>query len=286
MIAWTARPARVGRLALLYVALVALTLVMLIPLIWTVSASLSPIGQIGVWPPHLIPSPIMWTNYSDLFGLIPVGRYLLNTMVIVSAAEVGALVTCSFVAYGFARTTFPGRDALFLVLLSTMMMPFVVRLIPLYVLYRQIGWLSTYLPLTVPQLLGISAFNIFLLRQFFLGIPQELCDAARIDGCGDFRIWWRIVTPLAKPALAAVAVFSFQGAWDDFLAPIVFLGGNPDMYTLTIGLYMFRSTTTSGTPTTQYLMALSVLMIIPVLVIFALGQRYFIQGVALTGLKG
>lgn len=258
---------------------------MIIPLLWTVSTSLKGLPQIAVWPPEWIPNPILWRNYLEVFQVAPVGLWLRNSLVLVVANVIGSVVTCSFVAYGFARTRFPGRDLLFLLLLSTLMVPYVVRLIPLYIIYGQLGWLNTFLPVTIPNLLGRNPFFIFLLRQFFMGIPNELSDAARIDGCSDFGIWWRIVMPLSKPALAAITIFAFRDAWDNFLAPLVYLAGRPDLRPLAVGLYTLRGGG-GQLPDTHYMMALSVLMILPMLVLFASGQSYFIQGVTLTGLKG
>jgi ABC-type glycerol-3-phosphate transport system permease component len=209
----------------------------------------------------------------------------MNTMVLVAAAEVGALITCSFVAYGFARLDFPGREPLFLLLISTMLMPYIVRLVPLFVFYSEIGWLNTYLPIAVPDLLGRNAFYIFLLRQFFRAIPFELSDAARIDGANDFRIWWTIVLPTAKPVLATVAVFAFQSTWDDFLAQLIYMGGDPDLRTMAIGLYQLKNTP-GGDNLLPYLMAMSIVTMLPVLIIFAFGQRLLIQGVNTSGLKG
>jgi len=270
---------------LTYFILIAGSITALIPLGWSISTSLKTIDQLAVWPPQWIPNPVAWNNYIDVFQQIPVLQYFGNTMVIVTAWVVGGVVTCSFVAYGFARTQFKGRDTLFLILLSTLMMPYVVRLIPLFMIYKELGWINTFLPVTVPQLLGRNAFYIFLLRQFFIGLPHELTDAARIDGCSHFGIWWRIVLPLSKPALATVAVFAFQAAWDDFLAPLVYMGGNPDLRTLALGLFAFRAAP-GQVAMTHLLMAMSVMMIIPILLIFAFGQRYFIQGVTMSGLKG
>ncbi|MEZ4862105.1 MAG: carbohydrate ABC transporter permease [Caldilineaceae bacterium] len=269
----------------MHILLLAGSLMMLTPLAWTVSTSLKTMQQIGVWPPEWIPNPVMWQNYLAVFSAAPVGLWLRNSMVIVTANVLGSVVTCSFVAYGFARTDFPGRNALFILLLSTLMVPYVVRLIPLYMIYGQLGWLNTFLPVTVPNLLGRNPFFIFLLRQFFMGIPNELSDAARIDGCSDFGIWWRIVMPLSKPALAAITIFAFRDAWDNFLAPLVYLAGRPDLRPLAVGLYTLRGGA-GQLPDTHYMMALSTLMIIPMLLLFAGGQRYFIQGVTLTGLKG
>lgn len=271
--------------ALLHIMLLLGSVIMVIPLLWTLSTSLKGLPQIAVWPPEWLPDPVLWRNYIDVFTVAPVGLWLRNSLIIVAANVVGSVVTCSFVAYGFARTKFPGRDLLFILLLSTLMVPYVVRLIPLYIIYGQLGWLNTFLPVTVPNLLGRNPFFIFLLRQFFMGIPNELSDAARIDGCSDFGIWWRIVMPLSKPALAAVTIFAFRDAWDNFLAPLVYLAGRPDLRPLAVGLYTLRGGG-GQLPDTHYMMALSVLMILPMLVLFAGGQRYFIQGVTLTGLKG
>lgn len=278
-------PAQTVGYGLLYLLLIAGSIAMLVPLFWTLSTSLKTLPQINAWPPRFLPDPIAWGNYAEVFRIQPIGRYFANTMVLVIAAEIGSLITCAFVAYGFARTEFPGRDALFMLLLSTLIMPYIVRLIPLFVIYSKIGWLNTYLPLVVPDLLGRNAFYIFLLRQFFLGIPVELSDAARIDGANDFGIWWRIVMPLAKPALAAVAIFTFQGTWDEFLGPLIYMGGDPEMRTLAVGLYTLRNTP-GQLPMIHYLMAMSAMLILPVLLIFAFGQRYFIQGVTLSGIKG
>ena len=274
----------VGR-TLVYTVLIIGSLAALMPLGWAVSTSLKTIDQLSIWPPQWIPNPIAWGNYSQVFQTIPILTYFGNTMVIVTAWVLGGTITCSFVAYGFARTRFPGRDILFLVLLSTLMMPYIVRLIPLFMIYKEIGWINTFLPLTVPMLLGRNAFYIFLLRQFFIGLPNELSDAARIDGCSHFGIWWRIILPLSKPALATVAVFAFQASWDDFLAPMIYMGGNPQLRTLALGLFAVRAAP-GQVAMTHLLMAMSVMMIIPVLLIFAFGQRYFIQGVTLSGIKG
>jgi multiple sugar transport system permease protein len=276
---------RTARMGLTHLILIAGSIIMIVPLLWTVSTSLKTLQQIAVWPPEWIPNPVMWRNYIDVFDAAPVALWLRNSLVIVAADVIGSVVTCSFVAYGFARMRFPGREALFLLLLSTLMMPYIVRLIPLFVLYNQLGWINTFLPLVIPPLLGRNPFFIFLLRQFFMGIPEDLSDAARIDGCSEFGIWWRIVMPLSKPAIAAVTIFSFQQAWDNFLAPLVYMAGRPDLRPLSVGLYLLRGGG-GQLPDTHYMMVLSVLMIIPMLVIFAFGQRYFIQGVTLTGIKG
>jgi ABC-type glycerol-3-phosphate transport system permease component len=272
-------------MVVVYLLLLAGVAVTITPLLWTVSTSLKTVRQLGAWPPEWVPNPVAWSNYSEALTMLPFGRYFLNTMVLVAAAEIGALITCSFVAYGFARLDFPGREPLFLLLISTMLMPYIVRLVPLFVFYGEIGWLGTYLPLAVPDLLGRNAFYIFLLRQFFRGIPDDLSDAARIDGANDFRIWWSVVLPLSKPVLATVAIFAFQSTWDDFLGPLIYMGQNPDMRTLAVGLYQFRNSP-GGENLMPYLMAVSTVMMLPILFIFGFGQRYLVQGVTMSGLKG
>ena len=272
-------------MAAIYGILIAGAVVTVTPLVWTVSTSLKTVQQLSAWPPEWIPNPVAWSNYSEALTMLPFHRYFFNTMVLVAAAEFGALITCSFVAYGFARMEFVGREFLFLVMISTMLMPYIVRLVPLFVFYGEIGWLGTFLPLAVPDLLGRNAFFIFLLRQFFRSIPTELSDAARIDGANDFRIWWSIIMPLSKPVLATVGIFAFQGTWDEFLGPLVYMGGNPAMRTLAVGLYQFRNSPGSEN-LMPYLMAVSTVMIIPILLIFAFGQRYLVRGVTMSGLKG
>ncbi len=276
---------RLATKTLTHLILLAGSIVMIVPLVWTLSTSLKTLQQIAVWPPEWIPHPVMWGNYIAVFHAEPVALWLRNSLVIVAANVVGSVVVCSFVAYGFARLEFPGREPLFLLLLSTLMMPYIVRLIPLFVIYNQLGWINTFLPLVIPPLLARNPFFIFLLRQFFMGIPEDLSDAARIDGSGEFGIWWRIVMPLSKPALAAVTIFSFQQAWDNFVAPLVYMAGAPELRPLSVGLYLLRGGG-GQLPDTHYMMALSVMMMIPMLIIFALGQQYFIQGVTLSGLKG
>ena len=214
--------------------------------------------------------------------MIPFGLYVRNTSLITAASIVGALASSSIVAFGFARLRFPGRDALFLILLATIMIPSQVTLIPTYVMFRIVGWLDSYYPLIVPAFFGGGAFNIFLLRQFFMKLPLELDDAARIDGCSTFGIFRRILLPQSRPALGVIAIFLFMGNWNDFLAPLIYLN-SPDKYTLALGLNMFR-----GTQYTAWhlLMAASTMTAIPCMILYFLAQRYFIQGIVFTGIKG
>jgi len=251
------------------------------PFIWLVSTSLKALRQISVWPPVWIPNPIVWQNYPAVFGYAPFHLYLLNTLLIAAANVVGPLIAGSLAAYAFARLRAPGKNAIFLLLLSTMMVPGIVTLVPLYILFSKLDWVNTFYPLTVPVLLG-TPFYIFLLRQFFLTIPVELEEAATIDGSSRLGIWWRIMLPLSKPSLATVGVFGFLFAWNDFLGPLIYLN-DVDKYTLALGLQVFQKADGSEF---GLLMAASTMITLPVVVIFFLAQRQFIQGVALTGIKG
>jgi multiple sugar transport system permease protein len=269
----------VGR-TLIYLALLVGAVWFVTPLLWMATSSLKPKAEIFQYPPVLLPLPPRWSNYADLFTQWPFWTYLRNTLIITVPSVVGQVISSSLVAYGFARMRWPGRNVVFIVVLATLMLPFQVTMIPLYIIFRQLGWIGTFAPLIVPNCFA-SAFDIFLLRQFFLGIPRELTDAARIDGCGHPRIYWRIVLPLAKPALAAVALFEFLNNWNDFLGPLIFLQDN-SLYTLSLGLADFQS----RLPEPGLLMVASTLMVLPVIVVFFFTQRTFIQGVTLTGLRG
>ncbi len=251
-----------------------------IPFIWMLSTSMKTDRQIFAWPPVWIPNPLVWQNYPAVFDYAPMHKYFLNTMVIATAQVFGAIVTCSLAAYAFSRVRAPGRDAIFTVMISQMMIPGVVTLVPLYILFARLDWIDTFLPLTVPAMLG-SPFYIFMLRQFFLTLPMELEEAALIDGASRLRVWWTIILPLSKPAIATVAIFAFMFAWNDFTGPLIFLNGR-DKFTLSLGLqaFMFERRTLWS-----LLMAASTMMIMPIMVVFFLAQKYFIQGIALTGLK-
>jgi multiple sugar transport system permease protein len=280
----SARGARAINHGAIYLIVTVAAIAMIFPLLWTVSTSLKTLDQLVGTRIVLIPDPIAWENYVEIFKITPILLNFRNTMIIVVCAEFGSLVMCSLVAYAFARIPFPGRNVMFTLLLSSMMLPGVVTLIPFFVIFDRLGWINTFLPLIVPRFLAHNPFYIFLLRQFFMGVPQDLSDAARIDGCSEFSIWWRIVMPISTPVLAAVAIFTFQWIWNDFLNPLVYLGANKDLWTLALGLNSLRAF--EGENTTHYQMAFSVLMIIPVITVFAIGQRHFIQGITFTGLKG
>jgi multiple sugar transport system permease protein len=257
-------------------------LVMSVPFYWLLSSSLKSPTKIWLYPPQWIPDPVVWQNYVEALTASPFHLYLFNTLIIVVFNLAGVLLTASMAAYSFARLRFRGRDLLFTILLSSMMLPWAVTMIPRYILFKNLGWLDTFLPLIVPDWFGGGAFNIFLLRQFFRTIPRDFTDAARIDGAGEFGIYWRVVLPLIKPALTAVAIFTFLHHWNDFMAPLIYLT-SPGNYTISLGLASFK-----GLYTTQwhYLMAASTATILPVLVLFFVAQRYFIQGIVLSGIKG
>lgn len=264
--------------------LVSLSLVMLIPFIWLLSTSLKVRGTEFTFPPVWIPNPPVWRNYyTAIFESgLPFTRFLLNTAIITGANMVGVLFAASLAGFGFARMRFPGRDKLFILVLSTMMLPEIVTQIPSYLLFRLLGWIDTFLPLIVPTYLGGGAFNIFLFRQFFMGIPYELDEAARIDGAGILQTYLRVILPLSKPVLTAVAIFTFLGNWNSFMGPLIYLNSLEKM-TLAVGLRAFQ-----GLRGTEWnlMMAAATIMLIPVLVLFFAAQRYFIQGIVTTGFGG
>jgi ABC-type glycerol-3-phosphate transport system permease component len=254
----------------------------LLPFLWMVSTSLKEASQVQHFPPIWIPHPIRWDNYSIALSKMDFWTQLKNTLIIVYANVVGQLFSASLVAFGFARLKFPGRDALFFLMLSTMMLPGVATLIPIYILYKNLGWIDTFLPLTLPAFFGGGAFYIFLLRQFFLTLPKEMEEAARMDGASSWDVFWRIILPLSKPALATVAIFTFMGHWNDFVGPLIYLR-SPRNYTLALGLQTFQGLYSTDY---QYLMAASIVVVAPVIALFFLAQRYFVQGIVLTGMKG
>lgn len=266
----------------IWVLLVAGSVVMIVPFLWLLTSSFKPEMDIFVFPPKWIPDPWRPQNYVDALTYKPFNIYITNTLIIVVLNMVAVIVTSSMCAYGFARIKFWGRDFWFVLVLSTMMVPYFVLMVPQFVIFSRLGWIDSFKPLVIPIFFGGGAFNIFLLRQFFRTLPEELADAARIDGCSEFRIYWNIMLPLAKPALAAVAIFTFLNGWNDFIGPLLYLN-SPEKFTVAIGLATFRSVMR-----TRYdlLMAASAAMILPIVVLFFFAQRYFIQGVVLSGLKG
>lgn len=277
------RPQRTLYIVFIYILLIAGALVFLLPLFWLITTALKENSEVYIFPPTFIPKTFRWQNFPEGWNYqgMDFPRWLWNTVFITATVTVGAILTSSLCAYGFARIKFPGRDLWFMLVLASIMLPGAVTLIPLYIMYNKIGWLDTFLPLTLPAYFGGGAFNIFLLRQFFTTIPIELEEAAILDGANRFRIWWQIMMPLCKPALATVAVFTFQAVWNDFYGPLIFLT-NPNNYTLALGISFFKELYNTQIP---LMMAMSFLMVIPTLVAFFIAQRQMIRGVVLSGLK-
>ncbi len=275
------RAKKIIRQGLIYCLLVPLAIVFTVPLLWLLSTSLKGDAQMAVWPPVWIPSPLYWENFVEAWTTGDFPRDLMNTVTITVLATFGELLTASMAAFGFARLRFPGRDGLFLVLLATLMLPGVVTLIPTFVLFKYLNWLDTFKPLIVPAYFGGGAFFIFLLRQFFLTLPPELFEQAKIDGASNYRSYWQIMLPLCKPALSTVAIFAFMNHWNDFMGPLIYLN-SPDKFTLTLGLRRFMTLTDVRF---QQMMAMSLLMTLPVLAVFFFFQQYFIQGVVMSGIK-
>lgn len=268
--------------ALTYTVLTLLSLIFTLPLLWMVTTSLKEQGQVFHVPPVWIPDPFRWDNYPEATRRAPLWLWLHNTATITVLATVGNVLTASMVGFGFARLRFPGRDVLFILLLSTMMLPPVVTLVPKFIMFRTIGWNDTFYPLIVPSFFGVSAFNIFLVRQYYLTIPLDMDEAARIDGASNWQVWWQILVPLSTPVLVAVAIFSFVQHWNEFLDPLVFLHSE-QMKTLSLGLRAFINPNDASWHIT---MAASMWLIVPMIAIFFIGQRHFIQGAAMSGITG
>jgi multiple sugar transport system permease protein len=272
------RLARAG----VHLALLAIAGVSLLPLAYMVSTSLKAEGLEYEVPIRWLPDPIVWRNYAQAFTSVPTLTFLRNTLLVAGLSLIGELVSGSLAAYGFGRLRFPGRDVLFMVMLSTLMLPYFVTMIPLFVLFKTLGWTNTLLPLIVPSFFGGRPIAIFLMRQFFLTLPVELDDAAKIDGAGFFRIWWSILLPLTRPALATVAILSLVYHWNDFLAPLIYLNSSEN-FTLALGIRLFRDQYRTYFNLT---MAYATMMTVPILTVFFLFQKYFIRGISMTGLTG
>lgn len=279
---WTQR---LGKFVIYLLAVITAILFSL-PFFWTITSSLKPITEIYVFPPTFLPQEPRWANYRDVFTIAPFARFIWNTVVITGLAMIGQILSAAAVAYGFSRFRFPGRDSLFFLVLSTMMLPWQVTIVPTFLLFRYLGWLNTFLPLIVPSFFGGGAFFIFLLRQFFMTIPRDLDEAAKLDGASSVRIFWNIILPLSTAAIATVAIFSFINHWNEFIAPLIFLN-SPDKFTVSIGLRYFVSNPfESDEPREAILMAASLIVALPPLVLFFVAQKYFVQGIVTTGLKG
>lgn len=268
------------RTVLTHALLIFGSIFMLIPFLWMLAASVEPEDEIFTYPPNFIPGQILFQHWIQAWSLVPFPRFFLNSGIMAVTITLGQFITAAFAAYAFARLRFPGRDRLFLGFLATLMVPGQVLLIPQFMIIRTLGWLNSYEALIVPGL--ASAYAVFLLRQFFLGLPSELEDAARIDGCSPLRILWQIVVPLSMPAIITLGIFTFLGSWNAFLWPLI-VATSQDMFTVQLGLQMYRSAYSNQWP---YIMAAASFITLPVLLLFFLGQKHFTQGIALTGLKG
>ena len=275
---------------IVFLLMLGITFLFIVPFLWMISTSLKePYDLAGN---NWIPARFAWENFRDAFSFGMWSQWTRNTVIITVAGVIGQVISSAIVAYSFSRLRWRGRDTLFSLVLATMMLPSVVTMIPQFVLFAKYPafgfqdsqtWINTFLPLTVPAFTG-SAFNIFLLRQFMRGIPIELSEAAKIDGAGEVRIWWDIVMPLSKPALATIAIFTFNGAWTDFMGPLLYLQSE-ELYTLQLGLRQFEAAA-GGAPAWHWLMAASLIVMLPVLAVFVSFQQYFIEGISLTGMGG
>jgi len=265
----------------IYTVLISGAAIAFFPFVWLIRSSFMEMSQIFIIPPEWIPRPFAWQNYPEALTVVPFGLYFANTLKIVAGVMCGTLLSSSLAAFSFSRLRWRGRDMIFGLLLTTMMLPYAVTLIPTFILWSRLGLVNTFVPLILPAWFG-SPFYIFLLRQFFLSIPYELDEAAYVDGASPLYVYWRVILPLAKPPLIVVGIFSFMGVWNDLLGPVIYLT-NPDRFTVAVGLAQFR-----GMYSAQWhlLMAASTVVLLPVVVLFFVAQKYFIEGIALTGLKG
>jgi multiple sugar transport system permease protein len=271
---------------LFYIVALALSVIFVFPFFWAISSSLKSISEINTFPPAILPAVPQWSNYAEVFARQPYELWVKNSMIVVVLSTVGALVSSSVVAYSFARFKWRGRDTLFVITLGTMMLPVQVTLIPQFILFHELGLVNTLGPLWIPAWFGGGGFSIFLLRQFFMTIPRDLDEAATADGANPFQIYWSILLPLLKPALSALAILWFISGWNDFIGPVVYLN-TPDLFTVAIGLSAFQKIPGGGGQLLEHiLMAASVMAIVPPVAIFLAAQRYFVQGVVLTGIKG
>lgn len=279
---WQRIVREVIRQVFIYTLLSILGMAVMLPFLWTLSSSLKPPGAGIKFPPEFIPKVFVWNNYPHVFRLIPFLTFFKNSVIVTSLAVIGEVLSASLVAYSFARLRFPGRDALFVIVLATMMIPYPVTMVPTFIMFKLLHLVNTFLPLILPPFFG-PAFSIFLLRQFFLTINLELDEAAKVDGASEFLIYRRIILPLSKPALATVAIFSFMYNWNDFLNPLIYLSDS-NMYTLALGVNFLRSFRGGGELSLQ--MAASVMFVAPCIFLFFVAQKFIVQGIVTTGLKG
>ena len=259
---------------LIYFALILGVLFCLVPLYWMIRSSLMNTVEVFMMPPRWIPSKFMWENYQEVFDTLPFGKYFLNSFIVTGGCVVGTMLTSSICAYGLARIKWRGRNVVFACIISSMMLPVAVTLIPTFLMWRTIGITDSFIPLIVPAWFGGGAFYIFLLRQFYLGIPKDFEEAARIDGANQFQIYWKIFMPIMKPSLILVGVLNMLTVWNDYLGPLIFLQDR-SKYTLALGLASFK-----GVHSTQIIpmLCITIIMIIPPIIIFIIAQKYIVEG--------
>ncbi len=277
----TRRRRTLVRHTILHILLILAGLTFLMPLIWIFSTSLKTAGQVFIIPVQWIPTRPQWFNFVEIFQILPLMSFIRNTIIVTLLGALGTVLSSLLVGYSLARLRWPGRDHVFILLIATMMLPFVVTLIPTFILFKYLGWLDTLFPLFVPSWFG-QAFYVFLMRQFMVGLPVELEEAARIDGAGSFRILAQVIVPLCGPAIATVAIFAFLAHYNDFMGPLIYLSTN-ELFTLPLGIFWYQGR--YGT-SWHLVMAVSTVALVPVIILFFVAQRYFIRGIALTGLAG
>lgn len=266
---------------ILYFLLVALSVVYIIPFVWLLSSSLKNNADIFLMPPKWIPDPVEWRNYFEAVTQVPYFRFVMNTLLVTFFVLLANVFVSALVAYAFSRLKARFKNFWFVLLLSTMMLPGQVTMIPLFIMFKSLGWVDTLLPLIVPTFFGGSALYVFLIRQYFSTISLSVDDAAKIDGCSYFGTFFRILLPLSKPILITVGIFSFMGSWNDFMGPLIYLQST-DHFTLALGMNLFK---TQYIQNWNYTMAYNVLMVLPPLILFFVAQKYFIQGIVITGSK-
>lgn len=272
----------------LYAIAISSSAIFMFPFVWTLLSSLKRSAELFRFPPTWFPEVPQFSNYPQVFQIVSWGTWTWNSVLVASVSTFGAVLTAALVGYSFARFRYPGRTPLFLLTLSTMMLPVEVTLIPLYLMFAKIGWMDSYKPLMIPSFFGGGAFLIFLMRQFFMSIPIDLDEAARLDGAGYLRIFWQILMPLSVPVTATAAVLTFMGEWNSFLQPFIYLNSK-EKFTLAVGIRYFQTvavTTDDTEPKYHLLMAASVMMTLPIIVLFFLAQRYLVQGIVMSGIKG
>jgi multiple sugar transport system permease protein len=271
-----------GSSAVKHMVLITIGITFAFPLVWMILTSLKSVSQAISFPVVWWPHPVLFSNYPHALTSLPFGRFFLNTLFYAVVTIVGVCVSSSLVAYGFSRLRWPGRNMMFYIMIITMLLPFFATLIPLFILFKRLGWIGTYLPLMIPCFFGASVYSTFLLRQFFMTIPEEFSDAARVEGANEFYIYSRIILPLSKPAMATVILFQFIYCWNDFLGPLIYLN-NPSWYPLSLGLNEILGTYSTNW---AWLMAASAAVTLPIVILFFLTQRTFVQGIAITSGRG